>query len=348
MESDIKILEFRPEAAPEALWTAYFDHSEAMHREIDPQDPLLGRERHRAMLLVAFKAPYVSRRLYLALTPGGEAAGLASVSTETPRSPSYQDNKHLGNLNLSVLPGYRGRGLGWRLLNHVISELAVKEPAVAELMSPVVLEPGKKFCGKLGAKMALAHAENRLYVKDIDWAMVEHWAAEGRRRNPGTTVLTVGIIPEEDIKDYSEAYTEAMNQQPFGEISMKITVTPEQIRVGEKECLETGAEDTVIYTREANGAVSGLTETAYLKDSPHKVRQMLTGVRLKYRGRGLGKLLKALMLLEIRAKHPGVKYVVTGNADSNAPMLAINNALGFKKHLPILFYKLKLPVPGGR
>lgn len=51
---------------------------------------------------------------------------------------------------------------------------------------------------------------------------------------------------------------------------------------------------------------------------------------------------QARMLLYIRKEYPGVKYVATGNADSNAPMLAINNRLGFKKHLAIKLYKLKL------
>ena len=101
-------------------------------------------------------------------------------------------------------------------------------------------------------------------------------------------------------------------------------------------------EHITIYTRESDGSVSGLTETTCLKEAGHKVTQLLTGVKADCRGRGLGKLLKALMLLDIRDRHPDVKYVVTGNADSNAPMVAINHKLGFKKRLPVLLYKLKI------
>ena len=68
----------------------------------------------------------------------------------------------------------------------------------------------------------------------------------------------------------------------------------------------------------------------------------LTGVRQAYKGRGLGKMLKAEMLLYIRREYPDVKYISTGNADSNAPMLSINQRLGFKKYRPIKVYKLKL------
>ncbi|NHJ26401.1 MAG: N-acetyltransferase, partial [Candidatus Lokiarchaeota archaeon] len=47
---------------------------------------------------------------------------------------------------------------------------------------------------------------------------------------------------------------------------------------------------------------------------------------------GIGKWLKASMLLKIREEYPQVKIVTTGNANSNAPMLSINNRLGFKVH----------------
>ena len=166
------------------------------------------------------------------------------------------------------------------------------------------------------------------------------WDAEGVNRNPGVALLTVATIPEADIMEYSRAYTETINQQPLGGLAVTMKITPEQIRLGEEKNREAGAEHTTVYAKEAGG-ICGLTEAYYMKETGHRVLQMLTGVRAASRGRGLGKLLKALMLLHIRAKHPEVKYIVTGNADSNAPMIAINNRLGFKRHRSVHLYKLK-------
>ena len=87
---------------------------------------------------------------------------------------------------------------------------------------------------------------------------------------------------------------------------------------------------------------SGKLMEKLFTEAGHKVTQLLTGVRAQYRGRGLGKLLKALMLLHVRAAYPEVKYISTGNADSNAPMLAINRKLGFRKHRQVKIYKLKI------
>lgn len=339
---DVKMTGFCPLNTTDEMWKAYFDHADAIHVEIDPEDPNLPREKRKALLRSAFEVPFVNKYMYLALAGDGEAAGYLSVTMENEKSPSYQANKHVGKLYLSVLGKYRRKGLGTRLLKHITAELAAKEPAVTEFLLPVVLESGRRFLDRAGGTVSLVQAENRLYLRDLDWSMVEAWVEEGAGKNPSTAIITVSSIPESDIERYSEIYTETMNQQPFGDVSLKIKVTPEQIRLYEGQNSSNGVEQLTIYARERDGGVSGLTEINYLKESGHKAAQMLTGVRAASRGRGLGKLLKARMLLHIRKEYPGVKYIVTGNADSNAPMLAINNKLGFKKHLPYFLYKLKI------
>lgn len=339
---DVKMTGFCPLNTTDELWKAYFDHADAIHLEIDQEDPPLPREKRKGLIRSSFEVPFVSKYMYLALAGDGEAAGYLSVTVENEKSPSYQANKHVGKLYLSVLAKYRRKGLGTRLLKHITAELAAKEPAVTEFLMPVVLESGRNFLGRAGGTVSLVQAENRLYLEELDWGMVEAWAREGVGKNLSTDIITVSAIPEADIKSYSEVYTETMNQQPFGDVSLKIKVTPEQIRLHEENNSANGVEHLTIYTRERDGGVSGLTEINYLKESGHKATQMLTGVRSASRGRGLGKLLKARMLLHIRKEYPGVKYVVTGNADSNEPMMAINNKLGFKKHRPVLLYKLKI------
>lgn len=341
MGLDPEILLFDPEKAPEALWTAYFDHSEAISAEIDPDDPPLPRAMCKPMIERAMRRPFSHKRLYLAMA-GSKAAGHASISVETPDSPSYKDNKHICHFSMSVLPEYRRRGLGSRMLAHIKAELGAEQPQVTELMTPIVLDSGLAFLRKMGGNVALEQGENRLYLNEADWGMVERWASEGVARNPSTALHTVGSVPEEDMQEFCRVYSLTMNQQPLGEISMKVTVTPEQVREGEKRRRADGADHVTIYAKEPDGTVSGLTEIYYLPAAGHKVHQLLTGVREDCRGRGLGKLLKALMLLHIRKNYPSVKYVATGNADSNAPMMAINLKLGFKRRLAVHICRLPL------
>ena len=71
-----------------------------------------------------------------------------------------------------------------------------------------------------------------------------------------------------------------------------------------------------------------------------QVHQQLTAVRPEYRGRGIGKWIKATMLLHLRELYPDLKWISTDNAESNAPMLKINRALGFKPYLTGVEYQI--------
>lgn len=55
-----------------------------------------------------------------------------------------------------------------------------------------------------------------------------------------------------------------------------------------------------------------------------------TLVRIGHRGHSLGLWIKLANLAQYRGKYPSARKVVTFNAEENAPMLAINEALGFR------------------
>ncbi len=75
---------------------------------------------------------------------------------------------------------------------------------------------------------------------------------------------------------------------------------------------------------------------------PERIMQLLTGVKKEYRGRGVGKWLKADMLLYIRDNFSETKYIQTDNAISNAPMISINDRMGFKLNIAQTMYKFDL------
>ena len=55
---------------------------------------------------------------------------------------------------------------------------------------------------------------------------------------------------------------------------------------------------------ESDGKISGITEIGFNPKTPYRLGQGTTGVQEQYRGRGLGKWLKADMLMLIRGKYP--------------------------------------------
>jgi hypothetical protein len=60
MTGDKDIVFFDPAAAPEELWTAHYDHLDAISRELDPDEPLLPRAKSREMLLASLEVRYVA------------------------------------------------------------------------------------------------------------------------------------------------------------------------------------------------------------------------------------------------------------------------------------------------
>jgi GNAT superfamily N-acetyltransferase len=88
----------------------------------------------------------------------------------------------------------------------------------------------------------------------------------------------------------------------------------------------------VVIAREPDGVIAGVTDMTWAPFRPTVVEQEFTGVLPSARGRGIGKWIKATMLAHLRELYPDLRWVITGNAASNAPMLAINKRLGFKEY----------------
>lgn len=340
---EVQITDFNPQTATEAEWEQAHAYRDAIFQEANPDDPLPPREMRRKSMEMMSQHPHFSITVRNAQLHDGSVVGTLLAGFPKAESPNYEQQKIMAIVTIDVAKSHRRQGLGKRLLQTVVEECQKRGDHLVLLQGDAETPAGHAFAEHYGGTVAIVGKENRLYAADVDWDMIQQWHSEGPGRAPGVTIETYQGPLENDMEAYSALYTEVFNQQPLGELEgTQTSYTPEVLRQNHDIAANRGDVWTTMVTREPDGAISGLTEIQYNPQRPHRIAQLLTGVQDQYRGRGLGKWLKAAMMLYIQEHYPDFRFITTNNADSNAPMLSINDRMGFKPYKEQRMYKLKV------
>lgn len=328
---DVEIHPFDPRSASREEWDRFHAFRRLRHREVNPDDP--DWEDASVEGWMTRSDPQEEEVRYLAFDSARqEVLGDLTFTVVRPGAPSFEEKKREAHVEVSVLEPHRRKGLGARLLQRAL-DLA-REHGRTLLVGNTQEEDGVACLRHLGAHFARTSRESRLRLDEVDWDMVEAWAAAGPRRSPDTDLLWFGNrLDDPYLEPYADLFTEVWNDAPRDELATgDLTFTAETIRAWEARFDATGGTALLAVTREPDGELSGLTEMGYWPERTWIIQQFLTGVRRRHRGRGLGKWLKAAMLLRVRDELPQVKVVTTSNATTNAAMLSINERLGFRLH----------------
>ena len=311
------------------FWARFHAYRRSRHAETRPDDPITPD--HVVEGEMMREDPYELHYRY-EISAGDQMLSWFSAGATRPGAPGYDTNKHLLWADLSVRKDHRRQGIGrsWIPLVAAIMD----RHSYTTLGLGTEEASGHAFLKWLGAEAKLRGAENRLKLADVDWAMLERWVDEGRKRSPDTRMEVYdGRLPESMWDDYCPQFSAMLNLMPFEDLDHgEIVVTPPMMAEWLARMAFGNRSEHWMLTREPDGIISGITDMMYAPYSPTIVHQGFTGVRPDARGRGLGKWLKAAMALHMRKLYPGAKWFVTENAGSNVPMLAINRAMGFKTY----------------
>ncbi|MHA2309095.1 MAG: N-acetyltransferase family protein [Candidatus Heimdallarchaeaceae archaeon] len=325
-----KIIPFDPLSNTRETWNLYHEYREALHNQRFPDVPFTTPDETVEKSLKLFmEHPEIDPVIFSIMdTNKQKQIGDVICSIPSKESETYKENSNYMEYYINILDKYYGRGIGTFALVKVRDVALEHEKTL--LATDTHYQTGKAFLQAIGAELEIG-VENRLQLKDIDWQTVELWYKKGQQKSPQTTLMQLHSIPEEIIEQFSRVYTETYNQQPWGGLDdVALKFSPKYFRHRVKALTETKSQWIVFLTIEEDGKISGLTEMIYNPNLRTLITQELTGVKQEYRGRGLGKRLKAAMLLKIKEDFPEVTTIRTENATSNAPMLSINERLGFK------------------
>jgi len=243
--------------------------------------------------------------------------------------PEYELNGRVMQGNLTVLSEFERQGIGLAMFKEILK--VGREQGIKIVSGGADNDKAFGFIKKHGAKITVEGAENRLQMEDVDWDLMQTWINEGPTRAKGVEIRYFDRVPEEIFTEFLLIFNEGLNLQPLGESSLRTNISEEQYRDGMRKNQELGTKNYTYISVESDGRISGMTELHSSKEREYKLDVGLTTVRPEFRGRGLGKWLKAQMMFFVKENFPDIDYISTGNATTNEPMLSINNRMGFKE-----------------
>ncbi len=243
-----------------------------------------------------------------------------------------EDNQHLADVEVEVLPAWRNQGLGTELLSLAVDVAERKNRRLMIGGTDTNIPAGEAFANRLGARLGIEARTNELHLNDLDPALLRAWIEKGQTKARDYALgLWEGPYPEDRIAAIAKLH-EVMNTAPKDDLELEdMTRTPEQLRQIEASMRARDVERWTLYAEhQPTGAFAGYTEVFWSPHEPTILYQGDTGVFPEHRGHGLGRWLKAAMMEKVLAERPRVERVRTGNAASNGPMLAINYDMGFR------------------
>jgi GNAT superfamily N-acetyltransferase len=249
---------------------------------------------------------------------------------------SLRENVHDADIEVWVDPARWGRGVGRALLQRA-EELArgrgrthLHGTTEAPLGSPE-RDRRHRFARAAGYAPALEE-ERRELALAVDPARLRRLEEDARRHAAGYRLVEwTGPCPREWEHGRLEVGRRMSTDAPQGDLEVEAEAW-DAARLRQVERV-VAAMDRATSTSAAvapDGTLVGYTELAVPRATPALAYQFDTIVLPAHRGKRLGLLLKVVNLRALQVRSPATRRVVTMNAASNAPMIRVNEQLGFR------------------
>jgi GNAT superfamily N-acetyltransferase len=162
-----------------------------------------------------------------------------------------EENKHLVQFRIQVLPEYRRQGLARQLLA-LIAEVTHRENRRLMITETSERVPaGAAFMERLGARKGLAAHTNQLKIAELNRDLIHQWQVRAQERASDFELgFWDGPYPEEDIEAIA-ALIQVMNTAPRDNLEVEdVRFTPAQVREIEKSIFTRGTHRWTVYVRE--------------------------------------------------------------------------------------------------
>ncbi|GAB3997037.1 GNAT family N-acetyltransferase [Glycomyces albus] len=263
-----------------------------------------------------------------------------------------RDNTHLAELELEVHPDLRRRGVGTALVAHAEARAAELGRGTVSGWAVVPSEEGPAmgdaaigFAAALGYDNTLTTAVRVCDLDEVDDADLQRLWDEAWDAAEGFELVEFEGAPPADVID-GMAYLHARmyTDMPLGEWDLQeADFDAARLEEMSRLCRERGELHLQAAVRHIeSGEIAGFTEIIIEGGREHHCFQGDTIVDPRFRGHRLGTILKIANQRRIRDWRPRMRHVWTGNAETNAHMIAINEAVGYRRMCTEHVYQKKL------
>ena len=273
------------------------------------------------------------RRRPLQARTGGEVVGVAGVTLP------LLENTSMVEVEVEVRPDHWRRGVGTALLARA-EEIARAEGR--SLLVGTAAYPydapadgagtrAGEFARSRGFSFGLGDVQ-RVLDLPVAAALVDALEAEATPHHRGYSFRQYRGLPPDDVLPGLAALRAAVETEaPTGEIARERGAGDPDVARAEEEALTAQARTRWTTVALApDGSVAGYTDLVVPAHDPPWIYQWGTLVWSAHRGRRLGLALKVRNVAWVQRALPDRRAVRTWNAEVNAPMVAVNEALGFR------------------
>jgi GNAT superfamily N-acetyltransferase len=291
--------------------------------------------------LPQFHNPFQPKRLFVARADG-RIVGHATTETQTG------EGADTSWVLVLVHPGFRGRGIGSALADHVEDSVRADDRRKVIAYVPDRATGGARLASPTGSGSIAADAPSTRFLQTRGYSfeqverlsrlplpiggLDDRLAAARAASGPDYRVHTwVDRTPERWLEDRAVLATRMSTDAPSAGLE-----EPEDVWTAERQ-RETDERRVTNPRRHLfaaaehvpTGRLVAYTVLSTPRQAHRAVQQYATLVLREHRGRRLGMLVKTANLVHLAAYSPGHPSILTFNAEENRHMLDVNEALGF-------------------
>ena len=244
------------------------------------------------------------------------------------------------SVDVLVDPKYQGSGIGARIYEKLNRELENLHATTAWASVKENMSRAVSFAEKRSFTEKKRAWESRLQPSQVDLARFQKYT--DKVSMDGIRITTLPEVQEGGKDSVNKLYE--LVQQVSKDVPMPVPYTRTSFEQWKALEVKNPSLIPEAYFIATDGPLSvGLSSVWRLDKEPKALFQALTGVLREYRGRGIAMALK-LRVIQYALQNNYDK-IKTWNDSENAPMLAVNTKLGFKREVGGITMEKNLPQP---